>query len=387
MTRTTVVGMLLVGLSACAEIFGPTSLVRFVAVDGKDFGTCGVTSVGDVRCWGWMETSGAADPNFAMTFGWTATRVPGVGTYRSVARGYTFVCAVSWSNEAFCAGESLVGELGHGANTSSREFVPVAGDHRWRMISAGWFHMCGIRVEGDAYCWGNQFLGGLGNGEVDGYSPVPVPVASDARFISIAAGGAFTCAIDTEGLLWCWGKASSGETAHGDPIAPPPAPAVPTRGATDTRFVSVVAGGDYACALARDGRVWCWGRSDHGQIGRGTTTPSATPQPVAGGRRYLSLSSGSNMMCANGVDGVADCWGIELHTSFGDPPPPAPALVPTRVRFPWLRFAEVRAVARTRCGRTFEGLLYCWGEGRYGQLGDGSNEVRRLAPTNPVVSR
>lgn len=346
-----------------------------------------MTTRGEVLCWGWMESAATIDPSNEYLVGWSAQRVPGIVGARAVTRSYSAVCALDGHGEAFCAGRSTVGELGGGTNASSPVFAPVAGGHRWRSISAGWFHVCGIRVQGDAYCWGNQFLGGLGNGETDGFSAVPVPVAIDTQFISIAAGGAFTCAIDSEGQLWCWGKGTSGETARGDPIQPAANPAVPERGATDTRFVAVVAGGDYACALGRDGRAWCWGLNSLGQLGRGTAVSSGTPAPVRGSRRYRSLSAGTNFVCANGVDGISDCWGVTRHTSFGDPPGPEPDLVPTSVSFPWIRLREVRAVGLNRCGLALDAQLYCWGQGHFGQLGDGSSEPARLVPKSPVVSR
>jgi alpha-tubulin suppressor-like RCC1 family protein len=35
------------------------------------------------------------------------------------------------------------------------------------------------------------------------------------------------------------------------------------------------------CALEHDGRVFCWGRNDHGEVGDGTTAERHSPSPVA----------------------------------------------------------------------------------------------------------
>ncbi|MEP7123292.1 MAG: RCC1 domain-containing protein [Byssovorax sp.] len=36
-------------------------------------------------------------------------------------------------------------------------------------------------------------------------------------------------------------------------------------------------GNGHACRLAPTGRVACWGRNDHGQLGDGTVVPRAAP--------------------------------------------------------------------------------------------------------------
>jgi alpha-tubulin suppressor-like RCC1 family protein len=42
------------------------------------------------------------------------------------------------------------------------------------------------------------------------------------------------------------------------------------------------AGADHSCAVTTDGAIWCWGDNSHGQMGNGTisTTPSSIPTRV-----------------------------------------------------------------------------------------------------------
>jgi alpha-tubulin suppressor-like RCC1 family protein len=82
------------------------------------------------------------------------------------------------------------------------------------------------------------------------------PVAVDA--VRVAVGGRHTCAIDRDGVTWCWGDNTYGQLGHGgrDAInapAPVPEAALPA-GATD-----IVAGDTLSCAVTAYARAWCWG--------------------------------------------------------------------------------------------------------------------------------
>jgi alpha-tubulin suppressor-like RCC1 family protein len=39
----------------------------------------------------------------------------------------------------------------------------------------------------------------------------------------------------------------------------------------------VTAGFNHTCAWRTDGRIWCWGGNEFGQLGDGTTTNRTTP--------------------------------------------------------------------------------------------------------------
>jgi alpha-tubulin suppressor-like RCC1 family protein len=95
----------------------------------------------------------------------------------------------------------------------------------------------------------------------------------------------------TAGTLVCWGANGSGQlgaTTSQDecpgwagigtqPCAPYPVHV----GLSEQQVITVAAGGAHTCALSADGTAYCWGANDHGQLGIGASGNRAAPTPVA----------------------------------------------------------------------------------------------------------
>jgi hypothetical protein len=97
----------------------------------------------------------------------------------------------------------------------------------------------------------------------------------------VAAGGHHTCAIKTNGSLWCWGYNWYGQLGDG----------TNTSRNTPVQIISsgvsyVAAGGRHTCAIKQDGSLWCWGDNYYSQLGDGTNTDKNTPVYI------MSLGSG-----------------------------------------------------------------------------------------------
>ena len=69
-------------------------------------------------------------------------------------------------------------------------------------------------------------------------------------------------------LPGCSETPSSPPDAPGDPSGSPPPPPSPPPAPPVIRDVSPAMG--HTCALATDGRVFCWGQNGFGQVGNGT---------------------------------------------------------------------------------------------------------------------
>jgi alpha-tubulin suppressor-like RCC1 family protein len=108
-----------------------------------------------------------------------------------------------------------------------------------------------------------------------------VKLALGAR--AVAAGYSHTCAIATDGSVWCWGDNRTGQLGRAtEPcdaaLCPNPIPTLVSGLPSDV--VSITAAYHWTCALERDGTVWCWGQNSGGQLGDGTLATRWLPKRV-----------------------------------------------------------------------------------------------------------
>jgi alpha-tubulin suppressor-like RCC1 family protein len=304
----------------------PTPVVgglRFTSISAAGTGTCGLTTGGELYCWGRHDGGELLLSNHPV-------QVPGGHRYTSLRVGELHRCALTTAGEAFCWGRNGDGELGTGISDYNRHPAPerVSGDHtftaiavgesftcgitaagvycwgrRWgnlpklvtrltlKAISAGGSTACGIALDGIGHCWGGNGAGQLGRGSVTAFfDPDPsdvAPVVSVSTLASISNGAKHACAVDERGIAYCWGANSDlgsppvedgrlGRKIGGaqcDPIiynnvtSYTLCSAVPARVSTDLTFAAVSAGGRHSCSLMPSGKAYCWGDNGSGQLG------------------------------------------------------------------------------------------------------------------------
>ncbi len=82
------------------------------------------------------------------------------------------------------------------------------------IIAAGGDHVCVVTSTEDVWCWGRSLYGQVGNGVFANISsPVQVNI-SDVT--AIATGGAHTCAVVDAGAVECWGFNNDGQLGNGN---------------------------------------------------------------------------------------------------------------------------------------------------------------------------
>ena len=83
----------------------------------------------------------------------------------------------------------------------------------------------------------------------------------------------------------------------------------------------LAAGEDHTCAIDADGAVWCWGTGNSGQLGTGQTVNRWQPfitDSLGVGRTAIDITAGGDHTCAVLDDGTVSCWGANAYGQLGD---------------------------------------------------------------------
>jgi alpha-tubulin suppressor-like RCC1 family protein len=373
--------------------------------------TCGVTTTGKVYCWGYGtsgELGNGVAANSSHPVAITTSGVLAGKTIAAVASGVSYSCAVSTEGKAYCWGTNTLGQLGNG--TTQDSLVPVPVDITGALagktitsISAGSVSACAIASDHKAYCWGMGIYGQLGDGTGTN-SLVPLAVETTGELagksvVTISVGDKHTCATTTEGNAYCWGSDSAGQLGTdlgGSSQVPLP---VDTSGVLAGKTVlKISAGIAQTCAIASDGKAYCWGINTKGQLGDGTTQNKSLPVATDGtgvlaGKTLTSISTGSAWTCAASTDGLAYCWGENSVGQLGNGTL-QDSLAPIAVDMTsGLSGKTVSTVSTSSFGHACaiaSGQAYCWGKNDGGKLGNGSTAYATQAlspvPVLPLVT-
>ena len=283
-----------------------------------------------------------------------------------------------------CWGRNVYGQLGNGNTKDTLQAVKVLDLSNVTAFASGRLHTCAVALGGRLFCWGNNDDGQLGSGPTTGPVPFPVEVRgssflSEAR--SVGSGSFHTCAIFDEGRLACWGRGDHGELGNDDSESANRPTRVVRLVNDETEFVNdasqVVAGFQHSCSLSA-GHVECWGDNSSGQLGVDPTVlPSAstaTPVPLPVGLHVDELSASGFHTCARAGADVY-CWGRnishELALQTGGFGPP------TKIPLPFAAIS-IATGSYFGCALGNTKTASCWGSNDAGELGN-------LADPNSVL--
>jgi alpha-tubulin suppressor-like RCC1 family protein len=171
--------------------------------------------------------------------------------------------------------------------------------------------------------------------------------------------GSFGCARYTNGRVQCAGQNANGQLGRGT-RTPNTKNEPPTTVKEVSDVTRIVAGREHACALAKDGRVWCWGAGANGELGSGTAEGSVTPRPVAGLADAIGLWVGNAHTCAIRKTGAVACWGVNDRGQLGDGTKENRS---SPVEVKGVAGATKLALAFYHsCAVAKDGLVLCWGQ-------------------------
>jgi alpha-tubulin suppressor-like RCC1 family protein len=361
---------------------------KFVALTAGFNHTCGLASDGDPYCWGRNDSGQLGIGSSDKVAHPTPMLVYGKLKVGFISANGDHTCAMTAAGVAYCWGENKFGQLGNGTLVSAVSPVPVSGELRFKTLSAGATHTCGLTISGTAYCWGGNWHGQLGIGTMDGEERYPcchaspVRVAGGLRFSSIRADGIHTCGLTVDGDAWCWGNHKNfGQLGTGDiDLRDRPAP---VRVAGNFKFVSISAGIP-SCGITPDGRAYCWGGGPVPELGiKSGVERLDRPVAVPGNITFGQIASGTFFTCGIGRGEFVYCWGYNRYGQVGNGSTNSvdiPQLVSQQVRFRVVTTGG-NEFSGHACGLTTDGEVFCWGDNRWGQVGNGST----VQTTKPAV--
>lgn len=314
-----------------------------------------------------------------------------------------------------------------------------------RVISAGLNHTCAIDFSKKIFCWGGANKGSLGddgkmrkcevedggsglrceyrnpNLETTHYSFTPVSVfkgeapgegeyLSDAQLLAV--GDLFACAaIGKDNAVYCWGRGSSGQLGNGKRADQNTPVAVCGEGYTTDCSKHVLkgvtalsAGAEHVCAIVGDkARAYCWGNGNNGRLGNGKTEYQLTPvsvckdakskdcdaEPLVG---VKSITAGTYLTCASvGDNRQGFCWGdgssYQLGNNNQDNNQSKPSAVCAQGASdcnvsPFVQVYKFAIGQSHTCAIAGENrIAYCWGQARYGQLGNNNDIDNQKTPS------
>ncbi|KAL3879973.1 hypothetical protein ACJMK2_032247, partial [Sinanodonta woodiana] len=248
-------------------------------------------------------------------------------------------------------------------------------------VNSGGKHCLALSAEGEVYSWGEGEDGKLGHGN---RSPCDRPRVIESlrgkEVVSVAAGGAHSACITSNGELYTWGKGRYGRLGHGDSEDQPrPKLVEPLKG---YRVIDVACGSGDAQTLCitDDDSVWSWGDGDYGKLGRGGSDGCKVPMRVDSlqGLGVFKVECGSQFSVALTKSGAVYTWGKGDYHRLGHG-------TDDHVRRPRRVSAlQGKKIVDVACGSlhcvacTDNGEVYTWGDNDEGQLGDGTtNAIQR----------
>jgi alpha-tubulin suppressor-like RCC1 family protein len=344
-----------------------------VAVSAGAVSTCARLHDDTVMCWGGNEQGDLGD-------GTTTSRahpapVPALEGVQQVAVGFSHACAVMTHGTVACWGANANGELGDMTNYTRSSWLVVPGLTGVTQVGAGAFTTCAVAGKAVS-CWGAGGTGELGNGlKFDLNTPVSVLMLK-ADVSAVAVGEGHACALYTDKTVSCWGAGDAGQLGDGTFASTTTPVTVSGLGDVD----QIVAAGGFTCARTGDKNVWCWGVANSGDLGFATNHNVGAPTQLTTLSGATKIDAGGSHACAITAGDALACWGQSFSGEVGDGgyeirSSPAGVTMPGNAGV-----ADVSTGRMHTCAVLADGSVACWGDGRFGQLGDGV-----LADQHPVA--
>ena len=342
---------------------------------------CTILGDSDLQCWGDNTFGQLGDGTTADRQILTAVGLDSARTAVSISSGEDHTCSILDNGEIQCWGRNNFGQLGDGTNTHSSTPVEVSMGEVPVQLSAGDWHTCAIMDDASLKCWGRNNFGQLGDGtNTDSSTPVSVNLPGE-KFLAVSAGSNHTCAVSNNWAVSCWGSNQKGQLGIGTTVSSNTPSTVTVGGSA----VAVSAGGSHTCAIldgTSGGDVKCWGDNTFGQLGDGTTNQqndaSTVTSSVTGA---ITIDVGRSHTCIVDSSDSVHCWGGSNKGQVGDGSTSSEISSPTAITLGQnLGAISVASGKSYTCVVGSNDLPRCWGGvGSDAPLGDEPTEFSGIS--------
>lgn len=244
--------------------------------------------------------------------------------------GFEHCVALTAAGKVLSWGYGAAGCLGHGntASYTAPKYIASLCEQTLLYIESGGYHTAAVAQSGELWVWGRGDVHQLGvpldtllkdNMGCVALSPVPVQELG-CTVKTVACGEAHTLALDSSGVLSCFGWGEEGQLGLCQLNA-----SLCTHSVQHIHFahkvVQVSAGALFSACLTEYGQIFVWGSGAEGQLGLGTHTKrSSTPSLVNALRDecVIEIACGEDSMMCVCQSGRIYGWGKGLAGDFQD---------------------------------------------------------------------
>ncbi|WP_394842794.1 hypothetical protein LZC95_37700 [Pendulispora brunnea] len=256
---------------------------------------CAIGTDGRVSCWGRNEALALGTTLVAPS---AATPIPqsvnGLPKALHLATGVSsyHTCAITQERKAvWCWGANHSGQLGHpksldtecsgNCSSTARAVAKNYTDagvseplENVTSLAAGYLFTCAVR-DSRVYCWGGNDFGTLGPNLVEHSTSSPTQIPGMSLIREVGARLIHACAVAEDGRIFCWGANPLGSIGTGEILGEPCQTTVCRKTPYNTGLANVVgtatgAGASYAL-FAKRSSISAWGDNSTARLGHKQT--------------------------------------------------------------------------------------------------------------------
>jgi alpha-tubulin suppressor-like RCC1 family protein len=317
----------------------------------------------DGTVWAWGTSyHGAIDNGRNNNDGRGSTKpiwISALSNVEAVFAGGDLSMALTNNKELWVWGANTHGELGNGARED--QLSPIRIDlESIVQVDPRYGRTLAVTSDGSVWAWGSNPFANLENQPDELLKPTLIEGLTDIKAVS--AGDAHNLALTSKGFIYAWGLGDCGgcigngaDSAQLSPIL-----------LDNLSGITMIATGmSYSLALSNDGTVWEWGAGK-----------SMIPVLVSNLSDVIAIGGGSFHRVALRSDGTVWTWGENSHGQLGYGTTdrdrhPIPTQVPGLTDVVLISPGQFYTLALKS-----DGSIWAWGENSFGQLGDGTTELR-----------